>query len=314
MRPVLSTLYFPRRPAWAARVRMLDRDAVPPQRLLRQLLQQASPEDVVVLDGGIGARDLYLDRIAATLLARRRNPPTVLVTDSTWSPGPGRRTALRALDGPHTHYCVLSSSERESFPVTWGVDPERVHLTPFYWTLPDDEPPALPGGEGVFAGGDSLRDHDVLVAAAAEVAAPVTIATRRPRPAAVPRNVHWGAVSPEAFLERMRASAVVAVPLLPGLVRSAGQQTYLNAMALGKVVVVSDVPGARDHVVDGETGLLVPAGDSRALTGALQWALDPANGPAVRAMGTRAREAALTTASPDRYVERLLAVVDSLPR
>ena len=314
MRPILTTLHFPRRPAWAARARMLDRAAMSPQQLLRQLLQQASPEDVVVLDGGIGARDLYLDRVAATLLARRRDPPTVLMTDSTWSPGRGRRAALRALDGPRTHYCVLSSSERESFPLHWGVDPERVSLTPFYWTLPDDEPPALPEGNGVFAGGDSLRDHEVLVSAAADVSAPVTIATRRSRPASVPDNVQWGAVSPEAFLEGLRSSAVVVVPMLPGLVRSAGQQTYLNAMALGKVVVVSDVPGARDHVVDGETGLIVPAGDSRALAKALQWALDPANGPSVREMGMRAREVALTTASPDRYVERLLEVVDSLPR
>ncbi len=314
MRPILTTLHFPRRPAWAARARMLDRDELGPRELLRQLLGQASPDDVVVLDGGIGLRDLYLDRVAATLLARRRKPPTVLITDSTWTPGRGRRAVLRSFDGPRTAYCVLSSSERESFPRDWGVDPARVFFTPFYWTLPDDEPEALPGGEGVFAGGDSLRDHETLLAAAAEVDAPVTIATRRKRPEALPGNVTWGPVSPETFVEQLRASAVVVVPMRSGLVRSAGQQTYLNAMALGKPVVVSDVPGVRDHVVDGETGLVVPAGDGRALAEALRWALDPANGSAVRAMGERAREVVREAASPDAYVERLLRVVDSLPR
>jgi glycosyltransferase involved in cell wall biosynthesis len=103
------------------------------------------------------------------------------------------------------------------------------------------------------------------------------------------------------------------VPLLPGLRRSAGQQTYLNGMVLGKPVVVSDVPGAREHVVDGETGLLVPPGDAAALAEALRWVLDPANADAVARMGARAREAVLTEAAPDRYVERLLDVVDGLP-
>lgn len=313
MRPILTTLYFPRRPAWAARARMIDRDGTSRRQLVRQLLDQAAPEDVVVLDGGIGARDLYVDRVAAALLTRRRNAPTVLITDSTWTPGRGQRAALRALDGPRTAYCVLSSSERESFPADWGVDPARVFFTPFYWTVPEDEPQAHPGGTGIFAGGDSLRDHATLLAAAPDVDVPVTIATRRPRPGAVPPNVTWGPLSAEDFTAGLRDCAVAVVPLLPGLVRSAGQQTYLNAMVLGKAVVVSDVPGVRDHVVDGETGLVVPAGDSRALAGALRWLTDPANEAAVGRLRQRARAAVLDTARPDSYVERLLEVVDALP-
>lgn len=84
-------------------------------------------------------------------------------------------------------------------------------------------------------------------------------------------------------------------------------------MALGKAVVVSDVPGVRDHVVDGETGLVVPAGDSRALARALRRLTDPANEPEVQRMRRGAHEVALATASPDRYVERLLEIVDALP-
>ncbi len=41
-------------------------------------------------------------------------------------------------------------------------------------------------------------------------------------------------------------------------------------MALGCALVSSDVSGVRDVVQDGETGLIVPRGDSRALTGALK--------------------------------------------
>ena len=44
----------------------------------------------------------------------------------------------------------------------------------------------------------------------------------------------------------------------------------LEAAACGTPSVASDAPGLRESVVDGETGLLVPHGDVRALTGALR--------------------------------------------
>lgn len=45
--------------------------------------------------------------------------------------------------------------------------------------------------------------------------------------------------------------------------------TLLQAMACGTPVVVSDTPGNRDWVVDGDTGLTFPTGDVAALTDAL---------------------------------------------
>ena len=311
-RDILTTLYFPQRSAWAARARMLDRRDSSPVRLLQQLLTQAAPEDVVVLDGAIGRREGYVDRLAAGVLNRRAKPPRVLMTDSTWSPGTLRRRALAVVDGPRTSYCVLSSEELRTFPETWGVDGARVALTPFYWTLPVLPALALTG-RGVFAGGDSLRDHDSLLRAAAGVAVDVTIAARRRPGVPVPDNVTLGPTSPERFLDLMRSAAVVAVPLRPGLTRSAGQQTYLNAMALGKLVVATDAPGVRDHVDHGVTGLVVPSGDSRALAEALRWATSPDNSAACEALRVRAHHAALTRFSPSCYVRRLLQVVDALP-
>jgi len=103
------------------------------------------------------------------------------------------------------------------------------------------------------------------------------------------------------------------VPLREGMLRSAGQQTYLNAMVLGKPVVVSDVPGTRDHIVDGQTGLIVPPADSDALARTLRWAADPANAESLRCIGIRARDTTLAAAGPDAYVRQLLDVVDALP-
>jgi glycosyltransferase involved in cell wall biosynthesis len=50
--------------------------------------------------------------------------------------------------------------------------------------------------------------------------------------------------------------------------------TALEAMALGKPVVASQVSALPEIVVPGETGLLVPAGDSERLAGALRTLLD----------------------------------------
>lgn len=48
----------------------------------------------------------------------------------------------------------------------------------------------------------------------------------------------------------------------------------LEAMGAGLAVVATDVPGHRDVVRDGETGLLVPAGDEQALAAAIETLMD----------------------------------------
>jgi glycosyltransferase involved in cell wall biosynthesis len=63
--------------------------------------------------------------------------------------------------------------------------------------------------------------------------------------------------------------------------------SILEAMALGRPVVTSDVGGAGEAVVDGETGIVVPAGDTDAAAAALaKLAGDPT---AAQAMGERGR-------------------------
>jgi len=312
MTSIVTTLHFPSRPDWVARTQMLDRGRMPASRLLRRLLVDPMPDDVVVLDGAIGWRGGYLDRLAAAGLARRRRSPRIVITDSTWTPGWGRRAALRSFDSPRTTYCVLSTAEQQSFPGNWGVEPARVFCTPFYWTLPAKPSGLHPGGSGVFAGGDSLRDYRTLLAAAQQLSTRIVVATNWRPAGPVSDNVMVAPTSPVQFSDLLARSAVVVVPLRRGLIRSAGQQTYLNAMALGKVVVVTDAPGVRDHIDDGQTGLVVPPADPVALAEALAWATDPANSGECWDIGLRAHHAAIERFSPDQYVGRLLAVIDSL--
>jgi glycosyltransferase involved in cell wall biosynthesis len=66
-------------------------------------------------------------------------------------------------------------------------------------------------------------------------------------------------------------------------------RVIVEAQAMGRPVIATDHGGARETVLAGETGWLVPPGDRDALTGALTQAL--ALGPTERtAMAGRARE------------------------
>ena len=83
-------------------------------------------------------------------------------------------------------------------------------------------------------------------------------------------------------------SHAVVVPLRQS-VRSAGQQSYLNAMGLGKPVIVTDAPGVHDYIVDGVTGIIVPP-TVEALRTAILHVMDCANADFYAEMGQRARE------------------------
>jgi glycosyltransferase involved in cell wall biosynthesis len=121
--------------------------------------------------------------------------------------------------------------------------------------------------------GDASRDKGIEVLLKAYAALPpspplVVIGRRVERtPEALPPNVvYLGPWPHEAVLEAWRRCIFALVPSVwaePfGLVA-------LEAMAAGCPVIASATGGLLDIVVDGETGLLVPAGDAMALRDAM---------------------------------------------
>ncbi len=302
----------------AGDVELLDRSLPEPRwRGLARIVARAGRYDAVVVDGSVGPRQAYVDLLAAALIRWRPHGPVVVVSDCPWKRGaPGleraaRSLAVRLLDGPNVTYTVPTRAEVDLFASNWGVDPTKVVWTPWPFVLSErdlGEPTSRTGG--VFAGGDSLRDYEPVIAAARGLDAPVTIATRRPdvvRRNALPPNVHAGPVSPARYVELLRSASVVVVPLAETRDRSAGETTISNALALGKVVVVPERLGVRDYVEHGRTGFVVPPGDPEALRRVLAWTLDPANALEVEAIEARARGFARSRLDPDTYVLRLLA-------
>jgi glycosyltransferase involved in cell wall biosynthesis len=320
-----STYIYPWHADWAARAEPIDVREGRASALVR-LARSTRP---AILLGASGFRRGYVDLLGAAVLARRGYP--VLLADATWQPGSralerllripaqvgvdaapryGRRlgrTAIRMLDADNVHYAVLSRHEVQTFPRLWGVDPRRVHFIPFCATAKTLE--HEPGGDGVLASGNSLRDYRALVRAAPNIDAKLTLATRLPLPPIPGGDVEARFMPAAEHDARERAAAVVVVPLLADTDRSAGQQTYLNAMGRGKPVVVTEAPGVRDYITPEETGLIVP-NEPEALADAVNRVLKDRE--LATRLGNAARADVLSRFSLSAYVTRLLELADQV--
>ena len=81
----------------------------------------------------------------------------------------------------------------------------------------------------------------------------------------------------------------------------------IEAMALGRPVIATDVGGTSEIVVDGETGDLVPAGDRSALADKLvAWARAPERPLAYGKAGLRRQQALFTQERMARDYARVL--------
>jgi glycosyltransferase involved in cell wall biosynthesis len=84
--------------------------------------------------------------------------------------------------------------------------------------------------------------------------------------------------------------AVARIFVLPSYYREGIPRSVLEAMAMGRPIVTTDVPGCRETVVAGRNGLLVPARDAKALAAAILALIDDPERAA--AMGRESRSIA----------------------
>ncbi|MBA3511189.1 glycosyltransferase family 4 protein [Sphingomonas sp.] len=83
------------------------------------------------------------------------------------------------------------------------------------------------------------------------------------------------------------AIAQASIFVLPSYYREGTPRSTLEAMAMGRPVITTDMPGCRETVVDAENGFLVPPREANALEEAMQRL---ASDPSMRArMGTQSR-------------------------
>lgn len=88
--------------------------------------------------------------------------------------------------------------------------------------------------------------------------------------------------------------------VLPSL-RDASPRTVREAQAVGVPCLVSDIPGARDLIIDGKTGMLVPPGNPQAIADAIMDMVEKRS--EISSMGQNARQHIREHFSMDDYVE-----------
>jgi glycosyltransferase involved in cell wall biosynthesis len=97
--------------------------------------------------------------------------------------------------------------------------------------------------------------------------------------------------------------AALDVFVLPSLYEGM-PYTLMEAMASGRAVVATDVVGNRDLVRHGETGMLVPARNARALAGTTLGLLSAADER--ERLGKAAFAAARRRATPDQMAQQVV--------
>lgn len=280
---------------------------IPSLRLAIKLYSKRLEFDCVVL--GAGRSDLFF-ALLQSVLPFRRVPCIIL--DCLWNKSPNRfrhfanrlcRTlASKSVD----RFVVWARHEVDSFSATFGIPREKFVFVPYHTTIRTEGLKSTNGGY-VFSGGNSDRDYLKLIEAARELPVRVVIATTLSISAGstLTPNVDIRGYPSDEFMQALASCAINVVALAPGTLRSAGQQTFLNSMLLGKPTIVTDEIGAADYIDNGEDGLLVPPNDPVALREAILLLLNDPQKAA--AMGERAkRKAALH--SIDEHFKKIVAV------
>lgn len=341
-----STIWCYKKPGISPDVEVVHRERIG-RRAVFRAVSKLQGGDAILLNGALGARDLWFDMLLAIYLRFFKRNVGVLVSDATWHPrsvpvsSRARtlfplyawflRRLFRLAAGPHSFFCFLSTDEVALVTREAKMQPGKVLFTPFCSQLPLDMVDELNGIAAIqrdrdvqraaaglpsrplrfFAGGNSLRDYETLASAATGLDGEFIVATSNVV-RDVPTNMKLAPVSHEDFFRDMMGSDVVILPLLPVKGRSVGQQTYLNALALGKPLIVTDCIGVRDHLTAGVHALIVPPSDAAALRSAIEWMLAPANRTARDAMARAGQQLAeqMTFA---HYAAHLCDVLRDIP-
>lgn len=233
-----------------------------------------------------------------------------------------RRQMFRAVLASADLVIVHSRLEAATYPALFALPASRFCFIPWGTDIAGREAAlakarSAPRGDGapvIVSAGRSGRDYPTLFQAVdgLDVALRVICDFRQvARAAPPPANVTilegcYGA----AYIAELARADIVVVPLRVADI-SAGQMVVVQAMALGKAIIVTRTPTMGDYVTDGEEALLVARGDAAGMRRAIARLLaDPALRARLGANALRRYQAALTT---EAHIRALIAAVAGPP-
>lgn len=207
-------------------------------------------------------------------------------------------------------YIALSRFAGRKFAEA-GLPARKIHVKPNFITdpLPPGRRSPEPGTGAVFVGRLSEeKGIESLMEAWKAIPAPLTVVGEGPLigPLAsrAPSHVSFvGARPRHAVLDHVRGAAFL---VLPSLCYEGFPLTVLEAMAVGRAVVASDLGPRREMVQDGVTGFLFRSGDIEDLRRKARRLIDDPD--LSRRLGARAREVYLDHYTPDMNYRELMTI------
>jgi glycosyltransferase involved in cell wall biosynthesis len=273
-----------------------------PCTTVEQFMARAADASVLLINSD--SRMTY-DLCGRKLTSRMRVP--LVVADMLLSqPPPGlinnvkasaRRLLLQSVDHFIHYFRDLSGFHRH-----YKLGPQRSSFVPFKHNMEAFATPELVAGDGdyIVCVGASFRDYDLLLEAVDGLPYPLAVPELRPDFLAkhgarfgrlqqpLPQHVRFLAddFSQQRLAQILGGAKLVVLPIRPENLKASGVTVYLNAMRLGRCVIVSEGPGVGDVLRD--EAVIVPPADALALRQAIQhyWDDDDAR-RAVAQLGLR---------------------------
>lgn len=222
---------------------------------LRLLWQSRGYDSVMIGDNGIWFP------IMQRLLGLKKR---VVMTGIDW-PGGGTGLLNRWAALSSSTVCVNTRVEIERYSRAFRIPEDKFRLVLMAFQS-DDARMWPPSDEGyIFAGGNTDRDWDTFLRAVEGLPYPVKIFSSKVKVSSMLPNVTVSSVSRSEYYRAMAAASCVVVPVTQDALSVRGTTTWINAMGMGKVVIVTEPYGAPDYMEQGISGFYVRHGDVEGL-------------------------------------------------
>ena len=230
-----------------------------------RLMRNCEPTDVLVVNGASRVW-FYVGLLNRFGFFRKR---TVLCWDIFVEVSEGLKQKVMASAMKGVTLSVLwSSPQVTSHAKFLSMSEDRFIFIPFKANHTKGQKYDLPIGNYVFACGNGKRDYQCLIEAVRDTGIPVIICATDPRVRnnieELPNVIKLGATEPD-FAKLQASSCFMVIPMTYTGLKGGGEANFCNGMWHQKPVIAADSIAAEDYIIDGETGFIVPSGDSALL-------------------------------------------------
>jgi glycosyltransferase involved in cell wall biosynthesis len=242
------------------------------------------------------------------LLRLLRIKKRVVMTGIDW-PGAGSGLLNRWAANASSAVCLNTNAEIERYSSAFRIPMDKFRLVQMAFQS-DDAGMFPPTDEGyIFAGGNTDRDWDTFLRAVEGLPYPVKIFSSKVKVTSALPNVTVASVSRADYYRAMAGASCVVVPVTKDALSVRGTTTWINAMGMGKVVIVTEPHGAPDYMQQDISGFYVSHGDVDALRATINRVM--LDGELRRRVATSARERAWKEFSPAAFRQKVLSILKS---